>query len=268
MTVSNMGGMPSYGTYVNQQNAGLRAAKLGVAQAKKDAIAAKKTPQSILDYQNLIKTMPSSAFIGQAYDNSMSGLGTEIANLNTGRTANTISNLTQAMAAGLGANSDTAALLGAQAGTYKGADEDILAAAASQFNNAKMNDIKAMTDQRLNATGNLANAQDAFDQRSQAAADKLTQALMSEAQAAPDPLSMSNNYLTFLTNKAAYQKNYGNVGFNSNGSSSNGSSRKFKQDQDKTPGKPVLDASGNPARGKNGEHLFWTKDGKMVEKTV
>lgn len=87
-------------------------------------------------------------------------------------------------------------------------------------------------------------------------------------------MSLMNNL--FNARESAFNRNQGNklqlaqlldaAGLTGGSASINISSNKFKQGQDKTPGNPVLDASGNPAKGKNGKPLVWVNGGNMQEK--
>jgi hypothetical protein len=201
-------GMPSlsWKDYQKYQQGQQKANKIAVTSAKRDLAETKKTPQSILDYKALLSAMPSSAFIGQAYDNSLTGMGTELANLRTGKAAQDVSSLTQAIGAGLGVNSGVAQDLATQAGTISSNDAALLSSAAADFGRAKLEDMKAMIGQRMDVTGKVAGAEDVFAQNKTSARDRLAQMRMQGITSRPDPVTSMNAFLTLMSNLKTYNK--------------------------------------------------------------
>lgn len=201
-------GMPSlsWKDYQKYQQGQRQASSIAIANAKRDLAETKKTPQSILDYKALLAAMPSSAFIGQAYDNSLSGMGTELANLRTGQGAQDVSGLVNALGAGMGVDAGLSKDLATTAGTISSNDAALLSSAAAGFGRAKLEDMKAMMGQRMDVTGKVAGAEDTWNQNKISARDRVAQMKMQGITSRPDPLTAMNNFLALMSNLKTYNK--------------------------------------------------------------
>jgi len=198
--------MPSQGQVNRFNQSKIKAANIGVKTAKTDLKNINKTPQSILDYQALIASMPSSAMINSSYDSTMSGLGTELGNLRTAQGASNVAGLVGAIGSGIGASAGVTSNAATSAGTISSNDAALLSSLAADFGSKKSADIKDMLSQRLSVTGQLAGAQDAFAQNKMSARDKLAAAKAARATAGVDPMTEANNWLALMTNEANYTK--------------------------------------------------------------
>jgi hypothetical protein len=219
-------GMPSlsWKDYQKYQQGQRQASNIAITNAKRDLAETKKTPQSILDYKALLAAMPSSAFIGQAYDNSLSGMGTELANLRTGQGAQDVSGLVDALGAGMGVNAGMAKDLATTAGTISSNDAALLSSAAAGFGRAKLEDMKAMMGRRMDVTGKVAGAEDAWNQNKISARDRVAQMRMQGITSRPDPVTSMNAFLTLMSNLKTYNK------------SGSGKSSKVTQENPPPPG--------------------------------
>lgn len=218
--------LPSRAQVNSYQRGGVNAARIGVANAKLDSKNANKTPQSILDYQALLASMPSYANMGANYDKAFSGLGTELGNLHTAQGATDVAGLVGAIGAGIGANANVTSNAATGAGTISNNDSALLASMAADFGRAKNTDMKDMLSQRMNVTSSLAGAEDTFNQNKTAASDRLAQARQAYATSRPDPLVSANNWLSLMTNAANYNKVNGGPSGTSGTSGKSGKSGK------------------------------------------